>query len=191
MSNRVKYGLKNVHFALAHIDELTNTATYDAPKPWLGGVSLELEAQGETTKFRADNIDYWVGQSNNGYSGDLETALVPESFRIDVLGDKVDANGVIIENAGAPTVHFALMFQFEGDENETRYVLYNCTASRPTIAGNTKAESIEPATETLNIDVKSIYNAGIGEDIVKAKALEGSTPYSTWNTTVYQPAGAA
>jgi len=187
MANKVKYGLKNVFFAVAHIDELTNTATYDAPKPWKGGVSLELDAEGEASKFRADNIDYWVGQSNNGYSGDLETALVPESFRLDVLGDKMDANGVIVENAGAPTVHFALLFQFEGDEKATRHVLYNCTASRPSVSGSTTEEEIEPQTETVTITAVSIYNAALDMDVTRGRILQGEAQYSTWFDAVYQP----
>ena len=83
-NNKVKYGLKNVYYAVATIDEATNTATYGTPKRWLGGVNLSLDQEGDTTKFRADNIDYWVGTSNNGYSGDLESALIPESFKVDV-----------------------------------------------------------------------------------------------------------
>lgn len=190
-NNKVKYGLKNVFYAVAVIDELTNTATYGTPKPWKGGVSLELDAEGETTKFRADNIDYWVGTSNNGYSGDLETALVPESFKVDVLGDKEDANGVFVENTGAPTVHFALMFQFEGDVNATRHILYNCTATRPSVSGKTTEEEIEPQTETVTITAVSIHNASLDMDIVRGRVKQDEAQYSTWFDAVYQPSSLA
>ena len=189
--NKVKYGLKNVYYAVAHIDELTNTATYDTPKPWKGAVNLSQEQKGETTKFRADNIDYWVGTSNNGYQGDYESALIPESFRRDVLGDIEDSNGVLIEDAEAKTVHFALMFQFEGDESATRHVLYNCTATRPTVSGSTTEEQIEPQTETVTITAVVIHNAALDKDVVKARCPQDNDQYATFFDSVYQASGVA
>ena len=191
MSNKVKYGLKNVYYAIAHIDELTNTATYDTPKPWKGAVNMSFDQQGEITKFRADNIDYWVGNSNNGYSGDYECALIPEDFRKDVLGDIEDSNGVLIEDAGAKTVHFALLFQFEGDVNATRHVLYNCTANRPSVSGQTTEENIEPQTETVTITSVSIHNAALDVDMVKGRVSQEEAQYSTWFEAVYQPTARA
>lgn len=190
-SNKVKYGLKNVYYAIAHVDVQTNTATYDAPVRWPGAVNLSQEQQGETTKFRADNIDYWVGNSNNGYSGDFESALIPESFRKDVLNEIEDSNGVMVEDAGAKTVHFALMFQFEGDVHATRHVLYNCTATRPTISGATTEETIEPQTETVTITGVAIHNAALDKDLVKARCPEDNDQYATFFDAVYQPSGVA
>ena len=186
MANRVKFGLKNVFYAVCTLDT-DNTATYGTPVAWPGAVSLSLDAEGDTTKFRADNIDYWVGQANNGYSGDFESALIPDGFRTDVLGEIADGNGVLVEDAGAKTVPFALLFQFEGDDKNTRHVLYNCTATRPSVSGNTTEETIEPQTETLTLTAVSVYNDDINKDLVKARCKEGDTPYANWFDAVYQP----
>ncbi len=188
--NKVKYGLKNVYYAVGTFDAATNTATYDTPVAWPGAVSLSLDAEGNTTKFRADNIDYWVGQSNNGYSGDFESALIPDSFRKDILGDIVpeDNEGIMIEDAGAKTKYFALLFQFEGDESATRHVMYKCSATRPSVAGQTTEEEIEPQTETLEITAVSIHSAALDKDIVKARCASSDDAYSTWFSAVYQPA---
>ena len=188
MANKVKYGLKNVYYAIATIDASTNTATYGNPVQWLGAVNMSLDAQGDETKFRADNIDYWIGNANNGYSGTFESALIPDSFKKDVLGFIQDGNDVLVEDAGAPTVHFALTFQFEGDDKATRHVLYNVTCNRPSIAGQTTDQTIEPQTETVTFTAIPIHNAALNADIVKASCSETqSTQYSAWNTTIYAP----
>lgn len=187
--NKVKYGLKNVYYAVATIDASTHAATYSKPVAFPGAVSLSLDPEGELTPFRADNVDYWVGNSNNGYSGDLEMALITDSFRKDVLGYTDDDNGVLVENKDVEAVHFALMFQFEGDQKATKHVLYNCTSTRPSAAGETTAETIEPQTETVTITASSIYNASLEREIVKASTGDTTetTVYDGWTSAVYSP----
>lgn len=187
MANKVKYGLKNVYYAKATIDAATNTATYTTPVAWPGAVNMSLDAQGEQTKFRADNIDYWIGEANNGYQGDFESALIPDSFKKDILGFVQDTNGALIEDVNAKTVHFALLFQFEGDDKATRHVFYNVTCNRPSVTGNTTQETIEPQTETVTFTATAIHNATINKDIVKASVNETSGAYTTWTGSVYTP----
>lgn len=189
MANKIKYGLKNVHYAVATI-AANGSATYTTPVPFPGAVSLSMEPQGETSPFFADNIEYWTGISNTGYEGDLEIARVIDSFKTDVLGYRVAGNGLIVEDANTSPVHFALMFQFEGDEKATRHVMYNCTATRPAAAGQTKGETVEPQTETITISAASIYVAALQTDVIKAELTDStshSTTYASFFSTVVQP----
>ena len=150
---------------------------------------MSLEPQGELTTFRADNIDYWTGNSNNGYQGDLEMALITDSFRKDILGEAEDSTGVLVELKDVPAVHFALLYQYEGDQKAARRVMFNCTASRPSEAGQTTEDTIEPQTETITITAHSIYNSSYGKEIVKAKttAETDTTAYEGWFEAVHQP----
>lgn len=186
-TNKIKYGIKNCYYAVATIST-TGTATYSTPVAMPGAVSISLDAQGDTSKFYADNIVYFTTVANNGYEGDLELAKVPDTFLTDCLGFIRDASGVLVEDAGANPAHFALMFQFEGDVNAKRTVLYNCVASRPQIAGSTKEESIEPETESISITATTVYNAVLNKDLVKASCTEtsASAAYNGWLSAVYQ-----
>ena len=191
--NKIKYGLSNCYYAIATIDSTTGQATYATPVAIPGAVNLSLDAQGENSPFYADNIVYYVTAVNQGYQGDFEIALVPESFKKDVLGYLTDAKDVLFENAEAQAVHFALLFQFEGDLRATRHVLYNCTVTRPTQAGATKEDTTTPQTETLTITATTIKNAILAKNVVKAESAADtdSTVYNGWFSAVYQGTAAA
>lgn len=184
-TNKIKYGIKNVYYAVATI-AANGSATYTTPVALPGAVSISLDPQGDTTPFYADNIVYYTSIANNGYEGDLELAKIPDSFLIDVLGYEEDKNDVLFENAGAEVVHFALIFQFEGDKHAKRHVLYNCTAARPSVSGSTKEETIEPQTETISITATTVYHAGYDMDIVKASVTPAeAAQYNAWTSSVY------
>lgn len=192
MSNKVKYGLSNVYYAVATIST-SGTASYGTPTAIPGAVNLSLDPQGDQNPFYADNVKYYITNSNSGYEGDLEIALIPDSFREDVLGDVKDDNDVYVEVTDAEATPFALLFQFEGDKKGTRYALYNCTAKRPNISGATKEDATEVQTETLSLSAASVYNSSLQKNVVKAVCLNdgaSATTYSGWNTSVYQPIAA-
>ena len=168
MANKIKYGLKNVYFAVATIAD-DGSATYAVPKAFPGAVSLSLEPQGESNPFFADNIEYWAGISNAGYEGDLEIARIVDDFKKDVLGYKTGGNGLVYEDTNVTVKNFALLFQFEGDEHATRHVFYNCTATRPNVSGQTRSDTVEPQTETISISASSIYVSALDTNVSKAE----------------------
>ena len=186
--NKVKYGLKNVHYAVATI-AADGSATFATPKRIPGAVNLSMDPKGDAVDFYADDSDYFSQTPNAGYSGSLEVAIVPDDFKVDVLGYIVDSNGALVEDADAVTKPFALLFEFQGDEKATRHVLYNNTAARPSVAGNTKEETITVQTETLNLTSGMIYVPAIGKNVPKTSLKKDQTGYSTFFSSVYQPAG--
>lgn len=186
--NKIKYGLKNVHYAKATIAE-DGSATYATPVKWPGAVNLSMSAEGETNQFYADDVVYYTSVSNNGYSGTLESALVPESFAEDILDEIEDAKGVMLEVVEGEPVHFALLFEFAGDQKRMRHILYNCVAARPDVASATKETSIEPQTETVDLSASSIYVSSLDKNVVKARSCSktDATEYENWYKAVYLP----
>lgn len=180
--NKIKYNLKNAHYAKLTVDE-DGSISYETPVPLPGSVSISLDAQGEISSFYADGIVYYKSVSNNGYEGDLELALLPESFRTDILGETLDSNKVMIENADAKPSAFALLFEFDGDVNSIRHVLYNCSATRPSISSQTKEDTIEPVTDTLSLSATPLADGR-----VKAKTSDDTTSdtYKKWYDKVYE-----
>ena len=148
-SNKVKFGLSNVH--IAKITETDGAITYGTPFAMPGAVSLTAEPEGETTPFYADNIQYYVAVANNGYTGDLEIAMTPQEFLTTILGQSVDTNGAIFESSDDINARFALMGEIEGDAKKRRFVYYDCTATRPSAEMNTIEDTKEPQTDTISI----------------------------------------
>ena len=187
MGNKVKFNLKNVHAAklTETVTEGVTTFSYATPRAIPGAVSISLDAEGESSPFYADGIVYFRSVTNNGYSGDLEMALVPEWFRTEILQEELDGKGVLIEKSGnRESVKFALLFEFDGDINCIRHVLYNCTSSRPSIESETKEDTIEPGTEKLTITADPR-----ADGLVKARTGDttDAATYAGWYQTVYLP----
>ena len=183
-TNKVHFGLKNVHYAVLTEGSPNSWAT---PVPILGVVSLDLSAEGERNDFFADNMTYYSSISNNGYSGTLEVAKLPETMLSDVFGQTSDANG-IAEYANVEPAPFALLFQLDGDNHEDYYVFYRVLANRPPVTTETIGETKEP--QTVSLDVRCLpLVTGDEAGLVKYRTKE-TTPTATkeaWFTAVQLP----
>ena len=185
MANKIKFGLKNVHYAVAtETYDTTNgwTTTYGTVKTWAGAVSISLDPQGDNTKF------YAVLGNNQGYEGDFESALVPEDVETALLNRTLESTDkVIYETAddNNTVTYFALMFEFTGDDTGKRYVFYRCSLTRPSVASNTKSDSVDVQTESVTITA----TPRLGDGLVMSHTGDSTTDtiYNGWYTNVYVP----
>lgn len=188
-TNKVHYDLTNVHVAPLTLDLEAGTYTFGDPKRLPGAISMDLAAQGDIVKLRADAMDYYTSYSNNGYAGDLNLAMVPDWFRQEYLGDTIsEKDKVLVETANAEHKPFALLYEFLGDKNHRRHVLYSCTANRPNIKGENKDNQKEADTEAL-----TLTSVPLPDGKVKASttAETPETVYAGWNAAVWVKDSAA
>ncbi|MFT0864102.1 major tail protein, partial [Streptococcus agalactiae] len=129
--NKVTFGLQDVHWAEVTSEGADGALTYGTVERLRGAAELTLEPTGDKGSYKADNINFYTTESNDGYEGTLKVALLSQEFLTRVLGEQLDATtNTISEIASSKKKNFALMFRFEGDKKETLHVLYYCYASR-------------------------------------------------------------
>jgi phi13 family phage major tail protein len=173
MSNKVLFGLENVYVAFLTESSMTWGNVQSIP----GAVTLGLSPEGAKSTFYADNAAYYVTDANNGYSGSIEFATIPDGILADLLDWHIDINGMLVELSDGVPAPFALLFEVKGDASKKRYVFYKCVAGRPKVEHETQTDKTDPKTVSLDLVVAPIeYNT---KWIVKA-ALERET-----NTVVF------
>lgn len=179
--DKVKYNIKNVHVA--------PMITQGSEPEWgtlikiPGAVSFALSPQGNVTPFYADGITYYQSVANNGYTGDLEVALFPQSVLEAIFKMNVgETSKVIIENAHAEPVPFALLFEEDGDTSGTKFVLYNCTATRPSRKYSTNTDSKNVQTQTITVTASPLENGNV---MAMTAADTPSDVKAGWYTNVY------
>lgn len=177
--NKVKFNLKNCHYAVR------TSGGAGAVKTCPGAVSLSLDPQGEQTKFFADGVVYYMSQSNQGYAGDFELALITDEMRQDLWNQHLHATDkTLYELSSDEPAVFDFGFQIDGDVLERLVWLYGCTATRPKIASQTNTDTKEPQTDTVSLTSSPLTN---GLTIVATTKDTTTTVRSSWFSSVYEP----
>lgn len=177
--NKVTYGLSNAHVWPIESTSETGKPVYGTIISMPGATELSLDAEGSSDPFYADDTTYYQGVANNGYSGSITLADVPQEFLTKVMGQEVDSNGAVFENADIEPKEFAIAFEFRGDQNKRRHLFYRCTATRPTVSSKTKEDSISPNTQELSFTaIPRLDNKD-----VKVSCEEGDKAYTSWYAT--------
>lgn len=188
MANKVRMGLSNVYYAV-----LTEGSTnaWATPVHVPGAVSLSLDSNVASSDFYADNITYYRTFSNNGYTGTLEMAKIPDAMLNDIWGISTDATGVVREKSNIKPKPFALLFQVEGDVDEELYTLYRCLpTSKPTAGSATTEDTAEPQTQSFDFSALPLVTGATNQQgLVKAHTGTTATTgvKSQWFSAVNVP----
>lgn len=187
--NKVNFGLSNVYYAILTEGDTNSWAT---PVKVPGAVSLTLDDSSASSPFYADNVIYYQSFANNGYTGSLEMARIPEQMLADVWGIEENATDkVIYERANVQPKPFALLFQREGDDDSELVLIYRVIpTSKPTAGSSTIEDSPTPVTQSFEFNAPPLVT-GAASQLGLVKATTGSnTPAATktaWFSAVTVP----
>ena len=189
MANLVTFGLDQVHIAFLDTEAATQPA-WETPVHIPGAVRFTPATVGEESIFYADNGPYFTATSNNGYTAELEMALVSDSVLAEALGWVIDTNGMLVEISDGIQKEFALMGQVLGDEKNRRFVYYRCKAARPAKELLTDGETTTPTTDILMLTMLPIK---VGDKNIVKGSMElnetNATAYNAFFNAVTVPAG--
>lgn len=133
------------------VEVTAGTTSWGTPKAVKGAVGFTTSPEGDTSDFYADNTKYYSHTSNNGYTGSLEVANIPDDILAEMLGMTVDSNGGLAESTKDQPKEFALMGQIQGDKKNRRFVYYRTKAARPGQESNTTEASVTPSTDSVEL----------------------------------------
>lgn len=182
---KVKYGLKNIHYALW---DSTGEA-YETPVACPGAKTLSVEYDGETSNFYADDGVYFTSVTSSSITGTLEIADTEDQMLIDLLG-YFKQDKALFEDMDATGKEFALLFEVDGDPLKRRCCYYSCKLSRPSSEYATREETVEPNTDSYNFSAtgKSFEIDGETRSISKVTVpSDDTTNYSGFFDAVLLP----
>jgi phi13 family phage major tail protein len=180
MSNKVTFGLSNVHYSLATIST-EGVWTFLEPKKLIGAQEITTEAIGGSTQVYADDKVIATLVSNSGTTVTLKMTEIDDEFKKDIFGFKLDTNGNLVEVLNSETKTFALGYEIQGDIKARRIWYFLCTATPIGEASKSKTDSIEANSISLNITARPIE---AGNDLViRTISNIGDTNYDTFLTT--------
>ena len=165
---------------------------YATPLRVPGTVNLDLTAEGKENSFAADNNPkYYDSYSNNGYSGSLEVAQIPDEVLVAIFNFVQDSVGGLVETSESTSERFALLFEVDGDVDEARYALYDVVAGRPTAKHATTSDSKTPDTESCDFSASAAPWVLVNGNAVTKRSLvrttASATVYDAWYAAVQVP----
>ena len=159
-NNKVEFGLSNLYIGTYTV-AADGTVTLGTPYHQKGAVSMSLDAESDSNDFYADNVKYWSGFTDNGFTGSIEVAKFDTDFKTQFLGYRTLTDGGVAQFKGATKPDVYVCWQAEGDVESRRCIRYGVSLGAIGREYSTIDENKEPVTETIDITVTGDNGTGI------------------------------
>ena len=189
MPNRVNWGLALSAWGKITVDANGNDV-YGAPNMFLGNRQVNWDPAGDLVKVFADGTVIYTGRQNSGYTGSLELTNLDDDFAKWALSESVDSKNVQVEEKEPVVNRFYLLWEWVQDAKNTRHVMYNITASRPSMSATTAGDNDSKTAQYRTLNLTAIPRA---DGVVKASTRVDvdSTTYNNWFSAAYTPTGSS
>lgn len=189
MPNRVNWGLAASAWGKITTDAQGNDV-YGAPVMFLGNRQVNWDPAGDLVKVFADGTVIYTGRQNSGYTGSLELTNLDDDFAAWVLSESVDSKNVQFEEKEPVVNRFYLMWEWVQDAKNTRHIMYNITASRPSMSATTSGDGDSKTAQYRTLNLTAIPR---DDGVVKASTRVDvdAEVYNAWFNAAYVPNGSA
>lgn len=189
MPNRVNWGLAASAWGKITVDA-NGEDVYGAPIMFLGNRQVNWDPAGDLMKVFADGTVIYTGRQNSGYTGSLELTNLDDDFAKWALSESVDSKNVQVEEKEPVVNRFYLLWEWVQDAKNTRHVMYNITASRPSMSATTAGDNDSKTAQYRTLNMTAIPRA---DGVIKASTRVDvdSTTYNNWFQAAYVPTGSS
>lgn len=189
MANKVNWGLAASAWGKITVDANGNDV-YGTPTKFLGNRQVNWDPAGDLVKVFADGTVIYTGRQNSGYTGSLELTNMDDDFAAWVLSESVDSKNVQYEEKEPTVNRFYLIWEWVQDQKDTRHIMYNITASRPSMSATTAGDNDSKTAQYRTLNMTAIPRA---DGVVKASTRVDvdSTTWTNWFNAAYVPTGSS
>ena len=189
MANKVNWGLAASAWGKITVDANGNDV-YGTPTMFLGDRQVNWDPAGDLVKVFADGTVIYTGRQNSGYTGSMELTNMDDDFAAWVLSESVDSKNVQYEEKEPTVNRFYLLWEWVQDQKNTRHVMYNITASRPSMSATTAGDNDTKTAQYRTVNLTAIPRA---DGVVKASTRVDvdSTTWTNWFNACYVPTGSS
>lgn len=199
MSKKVQFGIKDVTVwpITEDVDPQTQEATLEFGTkiaiPGTTKLTLDSDASDAST-FYADDIAYYITPGkNNGRTGSLENAFIPEDVMTALMDFIQDENGNLVELVNSQTKYFAMAFSKETNDGDIRFIYYKCAFGKLPVSGDTTTDQVTPEVTAVDLKVvpptKQFTLNGVKQPVLGIRTGANTTQasYNAWFTTPQLP----
>lgn len=182
-------GVLDIYYAPMTTEETaTAPPVYDVPKVLASTIETTITPTYREGELRASNVTKRKVKKIDTYQVKLNLDKIPQAIKAELLGRKVDANGVQIIKGSNNPIKVAIGFANTLDDGSKElWWLYKGEFAEPTQTSKTRGQAVEYQTPTLDgVFVRRADNDDLAAVVETSDDTLDEAVVTGWFTEVYE-----